>query len=1097
MATNCHAQCWIKIASKYENALAIKADSSLWNWGGNNQNEKAFHNPTLIDSNSNWSDVATGERFYAAINSNGTLWTWGENIDGQIGNGTTTNLWTPTQLGTDSSWLDIECGSNYMLAIKNDGTLWTWGKSRGLSPTQIGSDTNWVKIASGINRSLGVKVDQSLWGIYTSSASLLNNGLWKTISAGNSKNHGIMTNGTLWEWGNGLPVQLGTETNWKKVSDSYDEHSLFIKTNGTLWASGDNNYGQLGNNTIANSTAIIQVGTDDNWGTVIAGNSYSLALKTNRSLWAWGKNNHAQFGNGKNKNTPQPIDINTHWKTASTSNGYISGHTLAIKDDGTLWSWGQNNDGQLGNGLRYVHSLLPIQITNDTNWQSVSNGFFFSVAIKTDGTLWTWGRNGRGQLGIGSLTSPRTVPINIGNDSTWSMVSAGAEFVLALKNNGTLWAWGYNYSGELGNGNTTTQFAPIQIGSDTNWSFVNAGDDHSFAIKSDSTLWSWGNNQHGKVGRFGILNTPAQVGTDKWKTVSGGGMHSIGVKADSTLWSWGRNLYAQLGDGGTSNKSTPNQIDTLHHWNNVAAGYEHSVATKLDSSLWGWGRNNAGQVGDTISYSVFLSKTFTPTKISLDNDWGEIDAGTINSIAIKSNGNLYTYGEGYSPTYNTNFPQLGYVFSIPQKVSNCSYCPPLMISINSTICQGDSIFLGGLFQTTNGVYIDTLQAVTSCDSIVTTTLSVNATYTSNQNQTICQGDSILLGGLFQTTNGVYADTLQTVTSCDSIVTTTLSVNATYTSNQNQTICQGDSILLGGLFQTTNGVYVDTLQTVTSCDSIVTTTLSVNATYISNQNQTICQGDSILLGGLFQTTNGVYVDTLQTVTSCDSIVTTTLSVNATYISNQNQTICQGDSILIYGNYQNSTGTYYDSLQTINGCDSLFSTMLTIAPLPNVSIALFNPDTLCGSTSSVTLPNGTPSGGSYTGTGVTGINFNPLLAGLGTHDIIYTFTDGNSCINSDTTIITVDVCTAINNIGDGFGIFIYPNPSTGQFTIEKPSELNKEVQVKLLDPTSKLILEKIIPKGNRKIEIDIRSYSNGVYYLQLNVDDEQFVKRILKN
>ncbi|MBL4592999.1 MAG: T9SS type A sorting domain-containing protein, partial [Flavobacteriales bacterium] len=227
-----------------------------------------------------------------------------------------------------------------------------------------------------------------------------------------------------------------------------------------------------------------------------------------------------------------------------------------------------------------------------------------------------------------------------------------------------------------------------------------------------------------------------------------------------------------------------------------------------------------------------------------------------------------------------------------------------------------------------------------------------------------------------------------------------------------------------------------------------------------------------------------------------ILSTTLIVNPVFLSNENDSICQGDSLLIYGNYQNSAGVYYDSLQTINGCDSIFSTTLAIDPLPNVSIVMFNPDTVCLNGLLATLPTGTPGGGLYSGTGVVGSNFDPLLAGVGNHNVIYTFTDGNSCINSDTTVITVKICVGIDEIENDFGILIYPNPNTGLFTIEKPIDLNKEVKVKLLDATSKVIINKVIPIGKQKVEIDITSYSRGIYYLQLIVDEEIFVKQILK-
>lgn len=209
------------------------------------------------------------------------------------------------------------------------------------------------------------------------------------------------------------------------------------------------------------------------------------------------------------------------------------------------------------------------------------------------------------------------------------------------------------------------------------------------------------------------------------------------------------------------------------------------------------------------------------------------------------------------------------------------------------------------------------------------------------------------------------------------------------------------------------------------------------------------------------------------------------------------ICQGDSLLIFGTYQNTTGIYYDSLQTVNGCDSILSITLTVNSLPSVNLASFNPDTLCDNSTSVVLPIGSPAGGIYTGNGVGGGDFDPSSAGVGSHIIIYTYTDSNTCINSDTIIVYVQSCVGINEIITDFGIIIYPNPSTGQFTIKKPSGLNKKLQIKLLDVTSKLILEKNIPIGEQETSIDITKYNKGVYYLQLSIDGEQFIKQIIKN
>ncbi len=282
-----------------------------------------------------------------------------------------------------------------------------------------------------------------------------------------------------------------------------------------------------------------------------------------------------------------------------------------------------------------------------------------------------------------------------------------------------------------------------------------------------------------------------------------------------------------------------------------------------------------------------------------------------------------------------------------------------------------------------------------------------------------------------------------------------------------------------------------------CNKDTTVSITVlPAIPVVNNNQVICQGDSLLIYGAYQNLAGIYYDSLQSINGCDSVLTTTLSINPIFLINQNDSICIGDSLLIYGTYQNASGLYYDSLQSINGCDSLLSTLLTVNPLPMISIASFNPDTLCDNGGVVALPIGTPVGGSYAGLGVVGGNFDPTAAGIGSHYVIYTYTDGNFCINDDSTMVTVKLCVGINEIQNNFGILIYPNPNTGQFTIEKPSDLSKEVKVKLLDATSKLILKKNIPISKQSVEVDFTSYSNGIYYLQLIVDEEVFVKQILK-
>lgn len=270
------------------------------------------------------------------------------------------------------------------------------------------------------------------------------------------------------------------------------------------------------------------------------------------------------------------------------------------------------------------------------------------------------------------------------------------------------------------------------------------------------------------------------------------------------------------------------------------------------------------------------------------------------------------------------------------------------------------------------------------------------------------------------------------------------------------------------------------------------------------------------------TSEIYFD-LNPAVVTNTVLNTIYDCNNTY-SNINDTIfCFGDELYAYttenfpfNNYSwsldslisvsndsiawiaDSVGVFNLKLSINNSiCNKDSLIIVQVNPLPNVSVLDFDPDTLCDNGMPVTLPIGIPSGGNYSGNAVGGGNFDPVIAGAGTHDVIYTYTDTNSCINNDTTVVTVKMCVGVDEIDDDLGILIYPNPNTGLFTIEKPTGIQEAVQVKILDAMSKLIIDKVIPIGKRKLEIDITNYSDGIYYLQLVVGEEVFVKQILKN
>ena len=266
------------------------------------------------------------------------------------------------------------------------------------------------------------------------------------------------------------PKQVGSLRNWTQVQAGYI-FGIAINSSGNLLTWGANYKGPLGTGNTTYYSSPKQIGALSNWATVSGAQYRSLAIKTDGTLWSWGLNSLGELGLGNTTSysSPKQVGALTNWaKLVSNSDGQ---HTLAIKTDGTLWSWGFNNQGQLGLGNTTSYSS-PKQVGSLTNWNQVASALYFSAAVKTDGTLWTWGQNAFGELGLGNRTYYSS-PKQVGSLTTWSYVVTGAYFVIATKTDGTLWSWGYNTPyGELGLGNTTNYSSPKQVGSLTTWNKI-------------------------------------------------------------------------------------------------------------------------------------------------------------------------------------------------------------------------------------------------------------------------------------------------------------------------------------------------------------------------------------------------------------------------------------------------------------------------------------------------------------------------------------------------------------------------------------------------------------------------------------------------
>lgn len=334
---------------------------------------------------------------------------------------------------------------------------------------------------------------------------------------------------------------------------------------------------------------------------VSGGGSHSLALKSDGTVWAWGWNSNGQLGDDSYANRMTPVQVSGLSGIIAISSG--SEHSIALKSDGTVWTWGWNENGQMGDGTYANNRSSPIQVSGLTGAIAIAGGHKHTIALKSDGTVWAWGYNGVGQLGDGSHDS-RNTPVQVSKLKDVTAIATGRYHTIALKSDGTVWAWGWNDYGQLGDGTYVSRSTPVEVSAFIDVAAIAAGDDHTIALKSDGTVWTWGENLYGQLAddmnKYTKRNTPAQVnGLDDIVAIDGGMYHTIVLKSDGTVWTWGYNSYGQLGrvTVDADSRIIPGQVNSLSNITAIAAGGVHNLALKSNGTIWAWGYNRNGELG--------------------------------------------------------------------------------------------------------------------------------------------------------------------------------------------------------------------------------------------------------------------------------------------------------------------------------------------------------------------------------------------------------------------------------------------------------------------------------------------------------------------
>ncbi len=295
-------------------------------------------------------------------------------------------------------------------------------------------------------------------------------------------------------------------------------------------------------------------------------------------------------------------------------------------------------------------------------YRRVESGQNYMVAIKPDGTLWAWGRNNFGQLGD-NTTIDKSIPTQIGTANDWNSISTGTNHTIALKDNGTIWGWGENSNSKLGFFTTENVLVPTQIGTATNWDNVSAGNKHSMGVKTNGTLWGWGRNFDGQLGIGSTvleMQVPTQIGTlTTWNAVAAGLNHTIATRetpAGYSLWGWG--AAGDVGDGSSIQRNSPVQIGAATNWVEPFANVS-SMARKTDGTLWAWGNNGSGQLGIGV-----YQDQLNPVQVGTATNWRGVSMGFAHTLAVTTGNSLYAWGRnntgqlGNGTNINSALPQL-------------------------------------------------------------------------------------------------------------------------------------------------------------------------------------------------------------------------------------------------------------------------------------------------------------------------------------------------------------------------------------------------------------------------------------------------------
>ena len=768
----------VQIAAGADHSLALDSDGALYAWGSNAYGQ--LGNGTTTNSSvpiavkiagtplagKTIVQIAAGANHNMVLTSDGTVYAWGWNYHGQLGNNTKTNSNTIVAVQTIGTPLagktivQIAAGQGHSLALTDDGRVYTWGRNNtgqlgnnattdAMLPVAVTvtgtpmSNKTIIEIASGARHSLAIDSSGKVyaWG-HNGSGQLGNNSTVNALTpvavqAPADKNiiqvsgsgwlgassSALTSNGVVYSWGRDFDGQLGDSTNNDSSvpvitminlvdTPSIPTHVMAKPGDTTAIISWQAPIVSGGQNITGYVLQYQAVGASS-WTTIniaAAATSHTITGLTNDQTYRVRLAAKTAAGTGDFSNvvlvTPhvKPIITNIspaigpvaggqnvtitgtnfvlkNKKIMQTVNG--NGYSLALSADGTVYTWGRNEYGQLGNGAITANSPVPVVVkTAGTPMEGktitqLSAKVWYALALASDGTVYSWGFNSWGQLGNGTTGTANNAssPVAVKtagtpmNGKTITQVAAGATHSLALATDGAIYAWGKNEYGQLGNDSTTNSSVPIVVKTagtpmaGKTIIQIHAGYEHSLALASDGTVYAWGRNNSGQLGKNDATDAHIPTAVQTLGTpmagkvivqLAAGNSQSMALASDGTVYTWGWNQYGQLGNGTTTNSRIPVAVVTTgtplagKTISQIAAGNAHALAMTDDGAIYSWGWNQYGQLGNnsTINSSLPVIVKTTGTPLAGKMITQIASGGSPNSLVLANDGTMYTWGWG-------------------------------------------------------------------------------------------------------------------------------------------------------------------------------------------------------------------------------------------------------------------------------------------------------------------------------------------------------------------------------------------------------------------------------------------------------------------